>query len=132
MAEIRCEFLNDDQFQNGSDFVFQTLERTPSDSVRLIWGFGNDPKSWEPVNLQAATIRQYLENAAKEGVYDYGDVLFKIPEHDLQILLCHERDIHVTSQKESWLSHFTGRWLTEGITWYRRENESAEWRLCSQ
>ncbi len=131
MVEIRCESLNDEQFQTEADFVFRTLEQRPNELVKLIWGFGNDPKSWDPVNLRAATVRSFIENAAKEGVYDYGDVVFKLSEHALEILLCHERDVHITSQEESWLSHFTDRWLSHGIAWYRRENADAEWQLSS-
>jgi hypothetical protein len=127
MAEIRCEFLDERHFSREADFVLRTLEERPNEVVTLTFGFGNDPDSWDPVTLRADAVRSFLDDAARRGVYDHGDVFLDLPNNEARFTLCHERDIHVISLMESWPKHFTDRWASQGISWHRRENAESDW-----
>jgi hypothetical protein len=129
MPEVVCEFLDLPRFRQEAEYVFGVLEEQPDDVLELQWAFGTDPESYEPCRVSALEIRKFIVDAAEHGVYEWGwaDVFIRRLDDDLQIRLCHETDIHIQTNKESWIKHFTDRWLDVGITWWRKDTNESEW-----
>jgi hypothetical protein len=129
MVEIHCETLEDARFREETDFVISALEENPKEILELTWGFGCNPVSWVPVKVRASTIRDFLADAVRQSVFEVGgaDAFITRPTDELMVTLCHENDIHLTSPAESCFSRFTDRWKSQGILWFRRDDDVSDW-----
>jgi hypothetical protein len=130
MPEIRSVPLDDRAFKREVDHFLGMLEIEPDGEIKVMCGWAVEvADQWEWISMRSNQVRTWMTKLIVSGVYDYGqgDLFICSDEHQFEVTICHESDIHVVSDAESYLAKFTSRWTDEGILWWMRKDRESEW-----
>ncbi|MEI7459889.1 MAG: hypothetical protein WCK15_10815 [Pirellula sp.] len=71
---------------------------SPNLTVSYGWGCKLHPDLWyKPMNVGLDLFPYFIEDSETQGIFQIGqsDLLIESPDSRLQVLLCHESDIHI-------------------------------------
>jgi hypothetical protein len=81
------------------DFLSKTLPDFGITGIDVMygWAWGNDIFNWETRTIALDTLKAEIEHIERQGFGKIGDddLVIKINSHYLEIILCHETDLHI-------------------------------------
>ena len=99
--------LNKESFKHELSSVVSILNDNSIYSVNILFGFawGNEYRNWIPFEIKTTDIESEIAKAEQLGVGKFGSddfyVLLGEDETEIEILFCHEQDIHLSFKRLS-------------------------------
>ena len=103
--EVFSKVLSIDDYKNKFEQIIHILDKHNCKEVEILFGvaWGNTYKDWTPykVSLNQVPTEIQLAEQLKEGWFGDDDFYIIIHEPQMEILFCHERDIHLCYNQEN-------------------------------
>jgi len=87
--------------------------------VMFGWAWGNAYRNWVPFPVKLVEIRKEIELAEKstQGKFREDDVYLIIPSREMELIFCHESDIHLNFRDDNDLTRvILDHWSKTGLT----------------
>ena len=88
--------------------------------VKLLFGYawGNEYKNWTPFQISLKEIANEIKRAEDSGFGTFGDdnLHLLIDSENIEILFCHEMDIHLSfNETNKLIANILRNWKEKGI-----------------
>jgi hypothetical protein len=87
-------------------------------AVEYGWGCNLNPMQlWQEIEVATAELSEFVKSAIREGVFRLGasDLFVRVKSLELQLLFCHESDIHMKGRRSDLKERMAESWLRQGI-----------------
>jgi hypothetical protein len=107
--------MDESPFADEIPFVCSLFQMTGVRMVSLMYGWAcAQDRLWETVELPTLGLHALIERSIHEGTYHPAKSdLFITASDQLTARLCHEADIHVTTESPAIISQCAARWLSQ-------------------
>lgn len=135
LTEIACGPISEPALVGEISFICTLFrDACPSKSGSRTGGACNADIDtlYEPNEVAAANLSGWILSSIESGIYEPGrsDLLIEDRER-LKVLLCHEADIHITTNTKAIIEQCASRWLAQGYRMLRSNEVPAKlgsWR----
>jgi hypothetical protein len=131
-TKIACETLSPDALGIEVYEVIRMIEKIASGELSVMYGWAyNVPDQYEWIRCPAQEFKSFLDDSAAMGVFAHGkgDLWIKLSDPEIEILFCHESDIHLTGDSDEFLiTYFRERWLEQGIRVWQQDDGEKVWK----
>ena len=118
--EVFSKILSIEDYKNKFEEVIRILDKQNFKEVEILFGvaWGSTYKDWTPFKVPLCQVAPEIQLAEQLGEGRFGDDDFYIIvyEPQLEILFCHERDIHLRYNLDNLLAiDILARWNREDL-----------------
>jgi len=128
--EIRCEPLGPDRLATEVGELVLAIQERAQGELSVMYGWAYEVENqWEWIPMPVNGLSEFLDASARRGIYKHGqgNLLVKLPSLGVEVMLCHESDIHIQGDVNDFLDFFRVRWLGKGIKVWQRSQDDAKW-----
>ena len=121
--ELRTQILTAAQWDKEVDYLVCLLQDKSKQELAVSYGWGCDldmDDLYQEVFLPLSGLREWITEAALSGVFTLGEGTLHLRSQDkeIEVELCHESDIHLTTGNQRFVREVTSGWTARGITYY--------------
>ena len=121
--ELRTQVLTAAQWEQEIGNLIYLLQVKGKHELIVSYGWGCDldmDDLYQEVPLPLSDLREWIVQAAVSGVFTLGEGTLHIRSQDKEVEfeLCHEADIHVTTENKEMAQEVACGWTARGITFY--------------
>ena len=102
------------------DFIAEFLASRSVADIEVMYGWGcnlNTEELWQPETIPAGSLAESIRQSCERGVLPIaeGDVFIKVPPLGFEFRLCHESDVHFTSDHADLVATVRDHWSESGF-----------------
>jgi hypothetical protein len=133
--ELGSGVLSRSEYLRAVGRVVELLAAVGVPEILVAYGFGcecPDELLYQDVTIPSAGLLGFIAEAEAANYYRVGrdNLHVKIPDGRADFLLCHESDIHLTTEDTGLLDRLRSAWLDDGDR-EMYEKDGGEWRRVS-
>ena len=121
--ELRTQVLTAAQWEQEIGNLIYLLQVKGKHELIVSYGWGCDLDMndlYQEVPLLLSHLREWIEQSTASGIFALGEGTLHIHSQDKEIEfeLCHEADIHVTTENKELAQEVACGWTARGIAFY--------------
>ncbi len=125
LCEVCCEPLSGDVLDREVKYAIRYLENLGAGEVEVMYGvmYDNVPNQYEWFTVADTNLREFFRASEKDGIYGHGDgdLSMRVQSCGIEVRLCHESDVHVSSDAPT-VEHFSNHWKAQQLrVWLSRD-----------
>ena len=117
--ELCCGPISATEVQEEIPFLCAVVRGGGADRIGVMYGVGcrvENAGLWTELKIQISHLDEWIADSSRRGIYSPGRCdLFIFDGDRLEVLLCHESDIHVTTSEVQIIRDCATRWLEKGF-----------------
>ena len=107
--------LTSDEILRAIPMIEAILSSSGIDRITVYYGWGTPLEIgdlWKPFQLSISGLQSFADVSLKKGLFSPGntDLIIEDEKNTVQVLLCHESDIHVITDNTGIIHQFRERW----------------------
>ncbi len=117
---ILTKVLEEDNYREQLTSIVNILDNHGFATAEILFGvaWGNEYRDWVPFNVAVSAIESEIAKAEDLKVGKLGDDDFYVTlgSEELEILFCHERDVHLSfNQNSKLVEDILNSWREKGL-----------------
>ena len=128
MGEITSGPINIGLYWHEIEEIAAFFKQFGAEELTVCYGYdcNLDPKEWyQEIEIKTDELLGFLSRSIAEGIYHLAEDNFHIQSKSLalEFMLCHENDIHLTTDNEEVRAYMKAKWAAKVPPGYERLNE---------
>lgn len=122
--ELRTGTLTLTQMQDEVSSIASLLRRTGKHDLLVSYGWACDldiDELYQDRPLPLSDLSGFIARSEQDGVFTLGeaDLYIESADHAVQFVLCHESDVHLTTDDAAMAEEVGTGWAAKGYPYYR-------------
>lgn len=128
MGEITSGPVNPGLYRHEIEEIAAFFKQFGAEDLTVFYGFDCDldPEEWyQEIEIKLDELLGFLSRSMAEEIYHLAENDFHIQSKSLALdfILCHENDIHLTTDNESVRAYMKAKWAAKEPPGFERLNE---------
>lgn len=118
--EVTTETVSIGQLRSIVQEIAELLESWKIGYLKIMYGYNcNLPvdELWCPEEIRVDELEGFIQRSERGGIFQFGrgDLHIEDSRETLEILLCHESDVHFRSKDQTRVEEITKLWRDKGL-----------------
>lgn len=122
--ELRTGMLTLSQLRDGVSGIINFLRGKGKQDLLVFYGWGCDldiNELYQDIPLLLPELSDFITRSEHGGIFTLGkaDLYVESADRAVQFVLCHESDVHVTSEDAAIIGEVGAAWAAKGYPYYQ-------------